>query len=70
MHWRRKEVIKAILKRAVMNWELDLAILNSKKRRVKLKENIIVKGKLTNREEILAYMRNMKKLFEEKLSTR
>jgi hypothetical protein len=70
MHWRRKEVIKAILKRAVMNWEFGLAILNSKKRRVKLKENIIVKGKLTNREEILAYMRNMKKLFEEKFSTR
>jgi hypothetical protein len=53
-----------------MNWELGLAILNSKKRRVKLKENIIVKGKLTNIEKILAYMRNMKKLFEEKLSTR
>jgi hypothetical protein len=63
-------VIKAVLKRALMNWELGLAILNSKKRRVKLKENIIVKGKLTNIEKILAYMRNMKKLFEEKLSTR
>jgi hypothetical protein len=70
MRWRRKEVIKAILKWAMMNWEPGLAILNSKKRRVKLKENIIVKGKLTNREEILAYMRNMKKLFEEKFSTR
>jgi len=36
---------------AVMNWELGLVIL---------KENIIVKGKLTNKEKILAYVRNMK----------
>jgi len=53
-------VIKAILKLAVMNWEPGLAILNSKKRRMKLKENIIIKGKLTNREEILAYIWNVK----------
>jgi hypothetical protein len=60
MHLRREDVIKAILKLAVMNWEPGLVILNSKKRRMKLKENIIVKCKLMNREEILAYIRNLK----------
>jgi len=60
MHLWREDVIKAILKLAVMNWEPGLVILNSKKRRMKLKENIIVKCKLTNREEILAYIWNLK----------
>jgi hypothetical protein len=57
---RREEVIKAILKWAVMNWQFGLAILNDKKRGVKLKEYIIVKSKLTDREKIFADLRNMK----------
>jgi len=57
---RREEVIKTILKLAVMNWQFGLAILNDKKRGVKLKENIIIKSKLTNREKIFADGRNMK----------
>jgi hypothetical protein len=52
-------MIKTILKLAVMNWHFDLAILNDKKG-VKLKENIIVKSKLTDREKIFADVRNMK----------
>jgi hypothetical protein len=53
-------VIKTILKWAVMNWQFGLAILNDKKRGVKLKEYIIVKSKLTDREKIFADLRNMK----------
>jgi hypothetical protein len=57
---RREEVIKAILKWAVMNWQFGLAVLNDKKRGVKLKEYFIVKSKLTDKEKIFADLRNMK----------
>jgi hypothetical protein len=44
----------------MMNWDPGLAILDDKMRRVKLKENSIIKGKLTNGKKVFAYVRNMK----------
>jgi len=50
-----------------MNWQFGLPILNDKKRGVKLKENIIVKSKLTDWEKIFADVRNMKQLVRRNL---
>jgi uncharacterized protein (UPF0218 family) len=47
MHMRRKELIEAILKLALVDLSPSLAVLDNKVRRVKLKENIIIKSKLT-----------------------
>ncbi len=47
MHLRRKELTEAIVKLALMDLSLGLAVLDNKVRRIKLKENIIIKSKLT-----------------------
>jgi hypothetical protein len=45
---KKKELIEAIVKLALVDWTPGLAILDNKMRRVKFKENRICKSKLVN----------------------
>jgi len=47
MHMQRKELIQAILKLALVDLSPDLVVLDNKVKKVKLKENRIIKSKLT-----------------------
>jgi len=47
MHMRRKELIEVIVKLALVDLSPCLVVLDNKVRRVKLKENRIIKSKLT-----------------------
>jgi uncharacterized protein (UPF0218 family) len=60
MHMQRKELIEAIVKLALVDLSPDLTVIDNKVRRVKLKENKIIKSKLTYRKKVSAYERNMK----------
>jgi len=53
-------LIKAIFKLALVDWSPSLAILDNKVRRVKFKENRIIKSKLTYGKKISVNKRNMK----------
>jgi uncharacterized protein (UPF0218 family) len=46
MHMRKKELIEAIFKLALVDLNPGLAVLDNKMRRIKFKENKIIKGKL------------------------
>jgi uncharacterized protein (UPF0218 family) len=53
-------LIEAIVKLALVDLSPDLTVIDNKVRRVKLKENKIIKSKLTYRKKVSAYERNMK----------